>query len=143
MNTAAYRPDQLWEISTRRIGVTVGVLLALYGIAIGIAQTVAWLKSGTWSPVSVAMFFIIPPGVEPELPLPYSLIPTWFFSERFASYLVEAGPNAWLGLRAIALWLLNLPLSLVWFAAGMWLVATQLSGLNRLDEERRRASPLT
>ena len=140
MRNGGYSAEQLWEILARRALAIAGALLAFYGVAIAIVQVVAWLKSGQWSPVSVAMLFLVPPAVEPEFPLPYSLIPTWFFSERVGTYIVEAGPNTWLGLRSIILWLLNLPLSLASFVAGVWLAAVQVSGMERLNQARRRAT---
>jgi hypothetical protein len=122
---------ELWEVFGRRTVAIAGALLALYGIAIAIAQIVAWLRTGQWSPVPVAMIFLRPPGVDPQLPIPYSLIPDWFFSERVASYLVEPQPGTWLGLRSIVIWLLKLSLSLVSFFGGVFTVGIQLTELSK------------
>jgi len=94
----------------------VSALLILWGLGLLLVQIVAWLKVGVWIELPATALWIQPIAgkLSPFTYVPHITDPA-FTPDIFG----PPGPDDWIGLRTIMLWLLDLPLMLYMVVFGV------------------------
>jgi len=111
MDQKQSKADILFQKSVMYVLITISGLFLLAGIGVFLFQILLWLINGTWSQIPTVIVF-------------------YFFDVD----LMEIVSNFnWIGLRKIALWLLDIPLGLTLFFTGIAGIMSSMYFEGQLD----------